>query len=137
MLKLAETIHARAIAGEDFAALQKEVATQAGLTQEVNVTLEDMVRGTLSPNHQQVFDLAPGAVSPLLTDASGHYIYKLVLRQSPSFDHIQGQVAVALQNQRLRESLNNIQDHSTVDAAYFDKYDPPPPNPNEPEGDDD
>lgn len=137
MTKLAETIHARAVAGEDFAALQKEVATQAGLTQEVNVTLEDMVRGTLSPSHQQIFDLAPGAVSPLLTDASGHYIYKLVLRQSPPFDKIQSQVAVVMQNERLRTSLNKVQDRSTVDAAYFDNYDPPPPNPNEPEADDD
>jgi parvulin-like peptidyl-prolyl isomerase len=86
-----------------------------------------------------VFDLAPGAVSPVLADPTGYYIYKLISKGTPAFESIREAVSVRMQNQNTVEATKRIEELSkaTVDAAYFDKYRPPPPNPDEPEIDND
>jgi hypothetical protein len=137
MKQLAEKIHARAAAGEDFAMLQKEAAAQAGINHEVSIKLDDMLRGTLPAGHKQAFDLAQGAVSSLISDSSGYYIYKLVSKNTPALDSIRSQVELTMQNDKMSKVLDKIKERSTVNQSYFDKYDPPAPNPNEPEVDDD
>jgi hypothetical protein len=137
MKELAEKAYARAAAGEEFVAVQKDVAKAAGINHEVNVTLDDMVRGALPKEHDAVFELAPGAVSKLISEGSGYYIYKLVSKQTPTLESIGPQVQLAMQNEKLGKSVGRIQDRSKVNADYFDKYDPPAPDPNEPEVDND
>src|SRR6201999_1835703 len=48
MKQLAEAIQKRAIAGEDFDKLQKDVFQQAGMTGEPKTTMEDISRATLT-----------------------------------------------------------------------------------------
>lgn len=136
MKALAEKMHARAAAGEDFGALQKEVFQQSGIQGDPNVGVSDVMRGTLSAEQNQVFDMAPGAVSPLISDATGYFIYKMVSKRNPGFDAVREQVAIEMANKRSAAELKRIE-NVKVNEAYFEKYDPPAPNPNEPEVDDD
>ncbi len=139
MNALAESMHARAVAGEDFVTLQKEVFAAAGIKTEPKVNMENVGRGSLPKEQNEIFDLAPGKISSLLTDNTGYYIYKLVSKQTPSFDSVREQVQVSMQNQGTTEAITRIQklSQATVNETYFDKYDTPPPNPNEPDVDND
>jgi hypothetical protein len=139
MKALAESMHTRALAGEDFVALQKEVFAQVGIKTEPNVTMENIGLGSLPKAQDEIFDLAPGKVSSVLTDDPGYYIYKLVSKQTPAFDSVREQVQVSMQNQGTTEAFAQIQklSQAKVNETYFDKYDAPPPNPNEPEADND
>lgn len=136
MKALAEKMHARAVAGEDFAALQKEVFAQAGMQADPNVAVEDVMRGTLSAEQNQVFDLAPGKVSAVIADATGYFIYKMVSKRAPEFEAVREQVAIEMANKRSAAELKRIE-NAKINETYFDKYDAPPPDPNEPEVDDD
>ncbi len=136
MKALAEKMHTRAAAGEDFAALQKEIFQQAGIQGDPNVEVPDVMRGTLSTEQNQVFDLAPGAISPVISDATGYYVYKLVSKRTPPLDAVREQVAIEMANQRSASELKRIE-NAKINETYFEKYDPPAPDPNEPEVDDD
>jgi len=135
MKALAEQVYTRAQAGEDFAKLQKEVFQQAGIATEPTVKVEDLRRGDLSDLQNVVFDLTPGKISPLLDDYNGYFIYKMVSREVPPFQAVRQQVTVRMQNDKSTEAVKNIEKlfKAHVNTEYFDKYDPPPPNPNEPE----
>lgn len=137
MKQLAEKMQARAAAGEDFAALQKEAAAQSGIQHEVSTKLTDMLRGTLPAGQEEAFNLKEGAVSGLISDGSGYYVYKLVSKSTPPLESMRSQVELTMQNEKMGKVLNKIKDRASVNATYFDKYDPPAPNPNEPEVDDD
>jgi parvulin-like peptidyl-prolyl isomerase len=137
MKQLAAEIQSRAASGEDFAALQKSVMQSAGLQGDPDVVLQDMLRGVLPQEHDKAFDLKPGAVSPVVADASGYYIYKLISTNNPPLDEIRPQVLLRLQTERMAEVLKRVEEHSKVNEQYFQKYDPPAADPNEPEVDDD
>jgi hypothetical protein len=127
---LAEGTYARALAGDDFTALQEKVFQAAGINSQPAVGLE-IGRGTLPAAQHEVLDLAPGKVSSLLTEAAGYYIYKMVSKRTPAFDSIREQVEIKRTNHATAEAMNRIQKQAQakVNDAYFDKYDPPPPDP--------
>ncbi|HVO79320.1 MAG TPA: peptidyl-prolyl cis-trans isomerase [Terriglobales bacterium] len=139
MKALAESMHRRAVAGEDFMALQKEVFAQAGIKTEPDVNMQNVGRGSLPKAQEEIFDLAPGSISSVVTDDTGYYIYKLMSKQTPAFDSVREQVQVSMQNQGTHEAFAQIQklSQAQVNESYFDKYDAPPPNPNRPDADDD
>lgn len=136
MKALAEKMQARAAAGEDFAALQKEIFQQSGITGEPSVEVADVMRGALPKEHNQVFDLPPGKASGLIVETNGYYVYKVISRRTPALATIREQVTIELENKRTAAALKKIE-NVTVNDAYFEKYDAPAPNPNEPEVDDD
>ncbi len=136
MKALAGKMRVRAAAGEDFIALEKEIFQQSGLSGEPNVLMEDLMRGTLPKDHNQVFELSPGGVSALIVDANGYYVYKVISKKTPAFPTIREQVAIEMENKRTAAALKKIE-NVKVNDTYFEKYDPPAPNPNEPEVDDD
>jgi len=136
MKTLAEKMRAQAAAGEDFAALEKEIAQQSGLPTAPAVEINDVLPGTLAKEHNQVFDLPAGSVSAMIADGNGFYVYKVMGKKAPEFESIRQQVKVELENHRAAAELKKIE-HVTVNDTYFEKYDPPVPNPNEPEVEDD
>jgi hypothetical protein len=139
MKELAEQVYSRALAGESFDKLQKEVFKTAEISTEPNTKVEDLRRGDLSEVQNVIFDLEPGKISPLLVDQTGYFIYKLVSRTVPPFDSVKQQVTVRMQNDKSAEGIKRIEKLSKaeVNGTYFEKYDPPPPDPNEPETDQD
>jgi hypothetical protein len=137
MKELAEQVYARAVAGEDFDKLQKEAFKVAEIATDPNIKVEDLRRGDLSEVQNVIFDLEPGKISALLTDQTGYFIYKLMSRTVPPFEIVKPQVTVRMQNDKSAEAVHKIEklSEAEVNAAYFDKYDPPPPSENEPDMD--
>jgi len=122
MTKLAEALRARAASGEAFAALQKEAYQSGGVkSNPPNASMGKMRRTGLPPAHEAVFSLKAGEVSQVLTDAGGHYIYKLDNTSMETLADAKDEIHNVLQNQRMKEFMDNIhRPFSTeVNDAYF------------------
>jgi hypothetical protein len=137
MTKLADDLRARAAAGEDFVKLQKEAFEAAGMKIESpTVNLPSIRRTGLSPAHAAVFDLKAGAVSAVITDAGGHYIYKLNSKTEVPLEQAQGEIRSRLQNDRMREQMDKLNSSFKVETneAYFGPGGPGamPPRPGHP-----
>jgi hypothetical protein len=122
MTKLADDLRTRAAAGEDFIKLQKEAFEAAGMKIESpTVNLPSIRRTGLSPAHAGVFDLKPGDVSQVISDAGGHYIYKLNSKTEVPLEQAKGEIHSRLQNERMRESMDKLNSSFKVETneAYF------------------
>jgi hypothetical protein len=122
MTKLADALRARAVSGESFAALQKEAYQTAGLkSNPPNASMGKIRRTGLPPGHDAVFSLKTGAVSQVLSDAGGHYIYKVdgISMETPA--DAKDEIHNTLQTQRVREFMEKIQGpfSTEVNDAYF------------------
>ncbi len=121
--KLAESLRARAAAGEDFGKLQKEAYDAAGLSgdTETNPRMEKLRRPGLPPAHASVFDMRTGEVSPVISDVSGHYIYKLESRETESLEAVTSEISKTLRRQRLEKMIHEVEQPFTTDVnqAYF------------------
>jgi hypothetical protein len=123
MDQLAEALQKRAAAGEDFVKLQKEAYEAAGMKMEnPTVNLPSVRRTGLPPAQQSVFDLKAGEVSAVISDAGGHYVYKVVSKtETPLDDKLKTEIHNTLKSQRLREMMDAYQNSYKVDQneAYF------------------
>jgi len=132
MAKLAESLRGRAAAGEDFAKLQKEAFDAAGMKIESpTVNLPSVRRNGLPQQHTAVFDLKQGEVSQVINDSGGHYIYKVKGKQDLPFDQVKNEIHSTVQNQRMREMMEKVNNSFKVETneAYFGPGGPgaPPP----------
>jgi chemotaxis protein histidine kinase CheA len=132
MTKLAESLRARAAAGEDFVKLQKEAFEAAGMKIEApTVNLPSVRRTGLQAGHAAVFDLKPGEVSQVINDAGGHYIYKLNSKTEMPLDQATNEIRGKLQNDRTRKMMDDL--NSSFKVETNDQYFPggvsaaPPP----------
>jgi hypothetical protein len=122
MTRVAEQLRARATAGESFAKLQKDGYTAAGATDvPPNPSLGQLRPGGLPPGHASAFDLNPGEVSPVLSDSTGHYIYKLDNKGIEPLEALKDEIRKTLQNQHREETIQAVQHLITteVNPAYF------------------
>jgi PPIC-type PPIASE domain len=123
MTKLAETIRARAAKGEDTDKLQKEAFAAAGMpSNAVNTKMEKVRRNTLPPDQQSIMDLKPGEVSQVIDQPNGgHYIYKMVSKETLSLEAVTPEIKRTLASQRYREAIQGFQNTSDVqlNEAYF------------------
>src|ERR1017187_897731 len=122
MTKLAESLRARAAAGEDFAKLQKEAFEAAGMKIESpTVNLPSVRRTGLPPAHAAVFDLKPGEVSQVISDSGGQYIYKLNSKDHVTLDQANNEIHSKLQNDRTREMMDKVNNSFKVETndMYF------------------
>ena len=129
MTQLAESLRARAAAGEDFVKLQKEAYDAAGTKVESpSVTLPKVRRTALPPSQAAVFDLKPGEVSQVINDAGGHYIYKIDGKDQLALDQVRDEIHGKLQNDRMREMQDKVNGSFTVETneAYFGPAGPGP-----------
>jgi hypothetical protein len=133
MTKLSASLRARAATGEDPDKLQKEAYAAAGLPGNAPSTkMEKVRRTTLPANHQAVMDLKPGEVSEVISDPnSGHYIYKLVSKETLSVDAVKTEIRNTISSQRYRDSMQSFQGNVDLNDAYFgparNPAMPPPP----------
>jgi len=122
MTKLAESLRARAAAGEDFVKLQKEAFEAAGMKIESpTVTLPSVRRTGLPPAHVAVFDLKTGEVSQVITDSGGHYVYKVNSKSEMTLDQATSEIHGKLQNDRNRELMDKLNSSFKVETneMYF------------------
>jgi hypothetical protein len=121
MTKLAAELRARAVTGEDFDTLQKEAYAAAGLPGNAPTTkLDKARRSSLPPGHQAVMDLKPGEVSEVISDPNGgHYIYKLVSKQTLAPETVKPDILKIISAQRYRDSMQGFQGNVDLNEAYF------------------
>lgn len=122
MTKLADDLRTKAAAGEDFNKLQKQAYDAAGMKIESpNVNLPNVRRTGLPPAHAAVLDLKPGEVSQVISDAGGHYIYKMVSKTEMPLDQVKTEIHNKLQNDRMRERMDKLNNSfkSETNEAYF------------------
>ena len=122
MTKLADGLRARAVAGEDFAKLQKEAFEAAGMKIESpTVVLPKMRRTGLPPAQASVFDMKAGEVSSVISDGGGHYIFKLDSKDTMPLDQAQAEIHNRLQSDNGRELMDKItaSTKSVQNEAYF------------------
>ncbi len=122
MKALAAKLRTRAAAGEDFSKLQVEAFTAAHIKAAVPETkLTKATRNALPPNHRAVFDLAPGAVSELITEGNGYYVYKMSTKTTQSLDDAKSDIRTAIKNERLQQAMEAISKlgTTTFNDAYF------------------
>jgi hypothetical protein len=133
MTKLAESLRARAAAGEDFTKLQKEAFEAGGMKIESpSVNLPKVRRTGLPPAHATVFDLKPGEVSQVINDNGGHYIYKVNSKDVLPLSQVEGEIHNTLQNQHNRDAMEKVNNSFKVETneAYFGPPGPEmPPSP--------
>ena len=119
---LAENLRKRAAAGEDLLQLQKEAFAQAGITvASPNVNMGKVRRSALPANQSAVTELKAGQVSEVISDAAGHYIYKLDAKGEIPPEQARTEIQRTLENQRAQDELDKIQrSYSTeINEAYF------------------
>jgi hypothetical protein len=122
MTKVAEDLRERAAKGEDFMKLQKEAFEAAGMKVDTpNVVLSNVRRTGLQAAHAAAFDLKPGEVSQVISDAGGHYIYKLNSTSQLPFEQAKNEIHSKLQSDRVREEMEKLNSSFTADLnpEYF------------------
>jgi hypothetical protein len=122
LTKLADSLRARAAAGEDFAKLQKEAFEAAGMKMDSPpVTMPKVRRTGLPPAHAAVFDLKAGEVSPVITDTGGHYVYKVESKEVLPLDQVTEEIRTTLKNQKMKDTMEAYTNsyHAETNEAYF------------------
>jgi len=122
MKKEADALHTRAVAGEDFDALQKAAFTAGGLkATPPSAKLGKIRRTGLPPEHAQVFDLKPGEVSAVIPDTGGYFIYKLISKQQAPLASVKEEIHNTLLGQKMKDAQAEFQSASTpvLSEAYF------------------
>lgn len=119
---IADKIHARAVAGEDFDKLQKDAFEAVGMKSTAPTTAMDKIpRGSLPAAQDAVFSLKPGAVSDVYSDPGAYYIYKVVSHDTEPLDSVKDEVKKILQNEKLQKSMEAIinSGKTELNDAYF------------------
>jgi hypothetical protein len=127
MKDLAEKLHARAIAGEDFQKLQTDAYQVAGIKADANSSMGKIRRISLPPSQVWLMDLKPGEISRVIADSNGYLIYKAKTKGSLSLDQARGEISGIVRSLRIQEKMQVIQESATptLNEIYFR----PPPMP--------
>ena len=127
--KLADSLRARAAAGEDFTTLQKEAFEASGMKMEApNVNLPTVRRTGLPQAHAAVFELKVGEVSAVISDNGGHTIYKVVTKEVLPLDaKLKEEVHNKLKSDHIKEVMDKYQNsyHAESNEAYLGPAGPP------------
>lgn len=116
----AEQLRARAVAGEDFGALQKEAYRAAAMNgnTEPDPSLPKMRRRSLPPSQASAFDLKPGEISAVISDATGYYIYKVNSRGTISLKEAHQEIWNILRQQRTAKMIESIHAPFTTEVNH-------------------
>jgi hypothetical protein len=128
MKDLAEKLRTRGAAGEDFAKLQADAYTAAGIkTGAPNVDMAKTRRVSLPATQVSVMEMKPGEVSPVIADQNGFFIYKLKSKGTMTVDQAREEIKGTLRSQRLQEETAAAQQSATpaLDDTYFGPEAPP------------
>jgi hypothetical protein len=111
MTKEANELRVRAAAGEDFTKLQQAAYDAAGIkTTATAPELKKIRRSNFPTTHLSVFDLKEGEVSQVISDASGHYIYKLDSKELIPLAEVKEEIKATLQSRNVQEAMRKVQD---------------------------
>src|SRR5258708_10087604 len=112
MTKLAESLRARAAAGEDFMKLQKEAFEAAGMKIEApTINLAKIRRTGLPPAHAAVFDLKAVEVSQVIHDTRGRSIFKGNSKEQSPPDQVEDEIKATAPNTRTRDAVDKYKNY--------------------------
>ncbi len=118
----AEKIRQEALAGADFNKLEQEALDAAGIKQTAPPTSFGPVKLAEAPAaHKQAFDLKAGEVSPLISDPSGAYLYKLESKRTIPLGEAKDSIQKSLTTQKMEKAVADINNsaHPVLNPAYF------------------
>ena len=118
----AEKIRARAAAGANMDKLQEEAFQVAGIKTKSPSTDMGKVRPDgLNASQASVLDLKTGAVSEVLSDASGYFVYKVGAKETAPLEKVTDEIRGTLRGQRMQAAMQAVQQSAkaTLDEAYF------------------
>jgi hypothetical protein len=124
MLQVAGDLRTRAAHGADPDQLEIEAYTAAGIPGTApHTTVANIRRATLPPSHEMVMSLPPGEVSELLSDpGGGHFIYKMVSKETLSPQEARPEIRKQLSEQRYREATRHFSGDVVFNDTYFASY---------------
>ena len=118
----AEEYRKRAVAGEDFDKLQKEVVEKLQFKVTPPVTAGKKRHGEFPPQDEgELFALPQGSVTRVLDDGSSYVIYKIDGKRTLSLDEVRGNISRTLSEQKMRDAETAITGSVTpqVNMVYF------------------
>ncbi len=123
MKAVAESIQKKAAAGADFAKLQQEAYTAAGIKAQPPAQNMDKIRRTSLPPAQaeEIMKLKAGEVSTLFTEQSGYFLYKMGDRDTVPLDKVKDEIRGTLRAQKMKDLTQQAQESATttLDSNYF------------------
>ena len=121
MKKLADSLRARASAGEDFQKLQDEAIAASALKGKPPTQLGKVRRTSLPPEQAEILNLKPGETSPLITTPNGYLVYKVGEKDTLPLDKVRDEIVSTLRSQRMQDALQTIQQSATpqLNEKYF------------------
>lgn len=127
----ADSLHARAVAGEDFLVLQREAYKFTNVGSEVSRqtillprTRAFMLDSALMP----MMDLQAGQVSRVLPEDNGFYIFKATARVSLPFDErTKREIRGKFRDERVEKDKADLKKLAETSATYNESYFGPPP----------
>jgi parvulin-like peptidyl-prolyl cis-trans isomerase-like protein len=130
---LADKMHERAAAGEDFDKLEQEVFTAT--TPEMAksgvppTSLGPRRRGLgVPPQHEaELFAMKPGQVSPVYDEPTSYVIFKVDANRTLPFDDVKTQIISTLEEQKFKDAMQETM--SSVKTSLNDNYFKPPEKP--------
>jgi hypothetical protein len=118
----ANQLRTRAAAGEDFGKLQLEAYQFAAFkTTPPQTKMTKVRRNSLPPTQATVVDLSPGQVSPVITDTSGYYVYKIGDKDTIPLTQVHDEIYGSLKSQRFQDEMQAVQLSATpsLNDDYF------------------
>jgi len=121
MKKQADSLRLRAAAGADIAKLQVEAYTFAGSKDKPPDTNRTFRRNNLPGTQASVMELKPGEVSPVFSEPTGHFIFKMEKKETAPLEKVRAEIQNVIRAQRMQEAVKTLRESALpkLDDKYF------------------
>ena len=110
MKEVADNLHTRAIAGEDFNELQTDAYKIAGIKATAGPSMGKIRRISLPPSQVRVMDLKPGEISSVVEGPNGYFIYRVRSKETLSVDQAREEIKGILRSRRIEDETRAIEE---------------------------
>ena len=120
----AEVLHKRAVNGEDFAALQREITGEPRPGEAApKIRIGPVPCLSLPEVLRSVCDLEQGEISAVHADTSGYFICRLESRRIRELDEVRDEIRATLERERTDYEIENVSRPVSLqlDERYFGK----------------
>jgi len=121
MKEVADQLHRRAVAGEDFNKLQADAYRIAGINASASSSMGKIRRISLPPNQAWVMDMNPGEVSSVIAGPNAYFIYKIRTKEVLPLDQAREEIKGILRSRRMQDETRRVQESATptLNEVYF------------------